>query len=120
MRKRFKRDLPELDPETDMSITDTDYRKAQRKSETLEGLLKKHPLAASPTLQERLTQLRHKQVCFCSQQYQCTMLQLECLQIYYHNLTRLLSKLSIERISEGTRLIHVFALHSDGNLDINH
>ena len=62
VRKRFKRDLPELDPETDMSITDGDYRKAQRKSETLEGLLAKHPLASSPNLQERLTLLRHKQV----------------------------------------------------------
>lgn len=45
-----------------MSVTDSDYRKAQRKSETLESLLKKHPLAASPTLEERLTLLRHKQV----------------------------------------------------------
>lgn len=62
MRKRFKRDLPELDPETDMSITDSDYRKAQRKSETLESLIAKHPLAHSSTLQERLTSLRHKQV----------------------------------------------------------
>jgi type IV pilus biogenesis protein CpaD/CtpE len=62
VRKRFKRSLPELDPETDMSVTDSDYRKAQRKSETLEGLLKKHPLAASSTLEERLTLLHHKQV----------------------------------------------------------
>ncbi len=61
MRKRFKKDLPELDPETDMSITDGDYRKAQRKTETLEGLLGRHPLAKSATLQERLTLLRHKQ-----------------------------------------------------------
>ncbi|DBA84763.1 hypothetical protein WJX77_001199 [Trebouxia sp. C0004] len=62
VRKRFKRSLPELDPETDMSVTDSDYRKAQRKSETLEGLLTKHPLAASSTLEERLTLLRHKQM----------------------------------------------------------
>ena len=62
VQKRFKRKLPELDPETDMSVTDSDYRKAQRKSETLEGLLSKHPLAGSPTLAERLTLLRHKQV----------------------------------------------------------
>jgi len=61
VRKRFKKDLPELDPETDMSITDGDYRKAQRKTETLEGLLGRHPLAKSATLQERLTLLRHKQ-----------------------------------------------------------
>ena len=62
MSKRFKKDLPELDPETDMSVTDADYRKAQRKSETLEGLLAKHPLANSVTLNERLALLRHKQV----------------------------------------------------------
>ena len=62
MHKRFKRSLPELDPETDMSVADGDYRKAQRKAETLEGLLKKHPLAASSSLEERLALLRHKQV----------------------------------------------------------
>ena len=62
VQKRFKRNLPELDPETDMSVTDSDYRKSQRKSETLEGLLQKHPIAKSATLEERLTLLRHKQV----------------------------------------------------------
>ena len=62
VQKRFKRDLPELDPETDMSVTDSEYRKSQRKSETLEGLLQKHPLAKSATLEEWLTLLRHKQV----------------------------------------------------------
>lgn len=62
VQKRFKRTLPELDPESDMSVTDSDYRKSQRKSETLEGLLSKHPLASSTTLDERLTLLRHKQV----------------------------------------------------------
>ena len=62
VQKRFKRDLPELDPETDMSVTDSDYRKSQRKSETLEGLLQKHPIAKSATLEERLALLRHKQV----------------------------------------------------------
>lgn len=62
VQKRFKRNLPDLDPETDMSVTDSDYRKSQRKSETLEGLLEKHPLASSSTLEERLTLLRHKQV----------------------------------------------------------
>ena len=62
VQKRFKRNLPQLDPETDMSVTDSDYRKSQRKSETLEGLLKKHPLASSATLEERLSLLRHKQV----------------------------------------------------------
>lgn len=82
--KRFKKDLPELDPETDMSITDTDYRKAQRKSETLEGLLKKHPLAASTTLQERLTRLRHKQVYFCSKQWHHVAA--DYFQICCHNL----------------------------------
>ena len=62
VQKRFKRNLPELDPETDMSVTDSDYRKSQRKSETLESLLQKHPIAKSSTLGERLTLLRHKQV----------------------------------------------------------
>ncbi|KAL3145466.1 hypothetical protein ABBQ32_003293 [Trebouxia sp. C0010 RCD-2024] len=62
VQKRFKRTLPELDPESDMSVTDSDYRKSQRKSETLEGLLSKHPLASSTTLDERLTLLRHKQM----------------------------------------------------------
>lgn len=62
VQKRFKRTLPELDPETDMSVTDSDYRKSQRKSETLEGLLSKHPLAGSATLGERLILLGHKQV----------------------------------------------------------
>ena len=28
VQKRFKRNLPELDPETDMSVTDSDYRKS--------------------------------------------------------------------------------------------
>ena len=52
-----------MDPEVDMSVKDPEFRKAQRKMETLEGGLAKHPLAHSPTLQPRLTQLRHKLVC---------------------------------------------------------
>ena len=39
--------LAALNPETAMSITDGNYRKAQCKSETLEGLMSKHPLASS-------------------------------------------------------------------------
>lgn len=63
VKKRFKQGLPELDPEVDMSVKDLDFRKAQRKMETLEGGLAKHPLAKSPTLQSSLTQLRQKRVC---------------------------------------------------------
>ena len=62
VKKRFKKGLPELDPEVDMSVKDADFRKAQRKMETLEGGLAKHPLAKSPTLQASLGQLRHKLV----------------------------------------------------------
>ncbi|GAB4818279.1 hypothetical protein N2152v2_005325 [Parachlorella kessleri] len=59
--KRFPKGVPVLDPEEDMKIEDDGFRKLQRKAESVEGLLEKHPLAASPTLRDRLRQLRHKQ-----------------------------------------------------------
>ena len=62
VRKRFRKGLPELDPETDMAVDDSGFRKAQRKMETLEGGLAKHPLASNPSLQPRLLLLRQKQV----------------------------------------------------------
>ena len=43
-------------------LQDEGLRKLQRKAEGLEGLLAKHPLAASPTLQSRLDTLLQKQV----------------------------------------------------------
>ena len=49
-------------PPTHPLPQDEALRKLQRKAESLEGLLAKHPLAGSPTLQSRLDTLLQKQV----------------------------------------------------------
>lgn len=43
-------------------LQDEAFRKLQRKAESLEGLLARHPLAGAASLQERLQRLRRKQV----------------------------------------------------------
>ncbi len=46
-------------------LQDESLRKLQRKAESIEGLLAKHPLATAPDLQTRLQALLQKQVRGC-------------------------------------------------------
>ncbi|KAL4426270.1 hypothetical protein ABPG77_009885, partial [Micractinium sp. CCAP 211/92] len=61
VERRFPKGVPLLDPEEDMKIEDESLRKLQRKAESIEGLLAKHPLATAPDLQTRLQALLQKQ-----------------------------------------------------------
>ncbi|EFN51100.1 hypothetical protein CHLNCDRAFT_141429 [Chlorella variabilis] len=61
VERRFPKGLPQLDPAEDMRIEDEGLRKLLRKAESVEGLLAKHPLAASPSLQQQLDTLLQKQ-----------------------------------------------------------
>lgn len=45
-----------------MKVDDGDYRKAQRKLESLENMVSEHALAGSPTLHRRLHDLERKKV----------------------------------------------------------
>lgn len=61
VERRFPKGVPQLDPEDDMKIEDEGLRRVQRKVESIEGLLGKHPLAGSATLRARLEALLNKQ-----------------------------------------------------------
>ncbi|KAI7836432.1 hypothetical protein COHA_009701 [Chlorella ohadii] len=61
VERRFPKGLPLLDPEEDMKIEDEALRKLQRKLESLEGLLRQHPLARAADLRPRLEALLQKQ-----------------------------------------------------------
>lgn len=52
--KRFPDGIPLLDPEEDMKIDSSQFRKLVRRIEALEGMLEKHPLASSPKLPVQL------------------------------------------------------------------
>ncbi|XP_024538268.1 DExH-box ATP-dependent RNA helicase DExH9 [Selaginella moellendorffii] len=59
--KRFPDGLQLLDPEDDMKVESSDYKKLVRRVEALETLIAKHPVAKSPTLNERLRLLQKKE-----------------------------------------------------------
>lgn len=58
---RFPDGVQLLDPEDDMQVQSSSYKKAVRRIETLEGLLSKHAVSKSPILQKRLQVLRKKE-----------------------------------------------------------
>ncbi|KAH9318432.1 hypothetical protein KI387_020201, partial [Taxus chinensis] len=59
--KRFPDGVPLLDPEDDMQVQSSSYKKAVRRVETLEGLLTTHVVSKSPILQKRLKVLHKKE-----------------------------------------------------------
>ncbi|XP_031394720.1 DExH-box ATP-dependent RNA helicase DExH9 [Punica granatum] len=56
-----KQGLPLLDPEEDMKVQSSSYRKAVRRIEALESLFDKHEIAKSPLIKEKLSVLHKKQ-----------------------------------------------------------
>ncbi|XP_021740616.1 DExH-box ATP-dependent RNA helicase DExH9-like [Chenopodium quinoa] len=59
---RFSKDgVPLLDPEEDMKVQSSLYRKAVRRIEALESLFGKHEVAKSPLIKEKLKTLHQKQ-----------------------------------------------------------
>ncbi|KAL5096107.1 hypothetical protein RYX36_000434 [Vicia faba] len=59
---RFKeKGLPHLDPEEDMKIQSSSYKKASRRIEALERLFEKHEIAKSPLIKEKLKVFQRKQ-----------------------------------------------------------
>lgn len=59
---RFSKDgVPLLDPEEDMKVQSSSYRKAVRRIEALESLFGKHEVAKSPLIKEKLKTLHQKQ-----------------------------------------------------------
>ncbi|KAL2329452.1 hypothetical protein Fmac_017033 [Flemingia macrophylla] len=52
--------LPLLDPEEDMKIQSSSYKKASRRIEALEGLFEKHEIAKSPLIKQKLKVLQRK------------------------------------------------------------
>jgi ATP-dependent RNA helicase DOB1 len=52
---------PTLDPEEDMKVTDDGFKKVKKRLESVEKMLKEHPLATSSTLAPRLEALKKKQ-----------------------------------------------------------
>lgn len=58
---RFEKEgIPLLDPEEDMKIHSSSYKKYVRRIEALEGLFKKHEVAKSPLIEEKLKVLHTK------------------------------------------------------------
>ncbi|RDX63204.1 DExH-box ATP-dependent RNA helicase DExH9, partial [Mucuna pruriens] len=53
--------LPLLDPEEDMKIQSSSYKKASRRIEALESLFEKHEIAKSPLIKQKLKVLQRKQ-----------------------------------------------------------
>ncbi|KAI4332431.1 hypothetical protein L6164_017340 [Bauhinia variegata] len=53
--------LPLLDPEEDMKIHSSSYKKASRRIEALESLFEKHEIAKSPLIKQKLKVLQRKQ-----------------------------------------------------------
>ncbi|CAL8466224.1 g5760 [Coccomyxa elongata] len=61
VERRYPKGLPLLSAEEDMSVDDPAYRKAERKLESVEGLLNSHPLAGALDLDDRLAAWDRKQ-----------------------------------------------------------
>ncbi|CAM8933180.1 unnamed protein product [Rhodiola kirilowii] len=57
---RFSDGIPLLDPEEDMKIVNKSYKKVVRRLEALESLFKKHSIAKSPLIQQKLQALHMK------------------------------------------------------------
>lgn len=55
-----KEGIPLLDPEDDMKVQSSSYRKAARRIEALENLFEKHEIAKSPLIQQKLKVLHTK------------------------------------------------------------
>ncbi|KAK4476808.1 hypothetical protein RD792_015968 [Penstemon davidsonii] len=55
-----KEGMPLLDPEDDMKVQSSSYRKAARRIEALENLFEKHEIAKSPLIEQRLKILHQK------------------------------------------------------------
>ncbi|XP_021910682.1 DExH-box ATP-dependent RNA helicase DExH9-like [Carica papaya] len=58
--RRHPRGLP-MDPEGDMKIRSSSYRKAVRRLEALESLFEKHAIAKSPLIEQKLKVLHMKE-----------------------------------------------------------
>ncbi|KAH9619824.1 hypothetical protein KSS87_018843, partial [Heliosperma pusillum] len=59
---RFSKEgVPLLDPEEDMKVQSSSYRKAVRRIEALESLFDKHEVAKSPLIEQKLQMLHKKQ-----------------------------------------------------------
>lgn len=52
--------IPPLDPEDDMKVQSSSYKKAVRRIEALENLFEKHEIAKSPLIEQKLTVLHKK------------------------------------------------------------
>ncbi|GER54977.1 helicase [Striga asiatica] len=55
-----KEGMPRLDPEDDMKVQNSSYRKASRRIEALENLFEKHEVAKSPLIEQKLNVLHTK------------------------------------------------------------
>ncbi|KAL6501313.1 Exosome RNA helicase MTR4 [Orobanche hederae] len=55
-----KEGMPSLDPEDDMKVQSSSYRKATRRIEALENLFEKHEIAKSPLIEQKLEVLYKK------------------------------------------------------------
>ncbi|EYU33293.1 hypothetical protein ABFS82_14G086200 [Erythranthe guttata] len=55
-----KEGMPRLDPEDDMKVQSSSYRKASRRIEALESLFEKHEIAKSPLIEQKLKVLHSK------------------------------------------------------------
>ncbi|KAK6121271.1 hypothetical protein DH2020_044974 [Rehmannia glutinosa] len=55
-----KEGMPRLDPEDDMKVQSSSYRKATRRIEALENLFEKHEIAKSPLIEQKLKVLHMK------------------------------------------------------------
>lgn len=55
-----KEGMPLLDPEEDMKVQSSSYRKAVRRTEALENLFEKHEVAKSPLIEQKLKMLHKK------------------------------------------------------------
>ncbi|KAK6915835.1 rRNA-processing arch domain, partial [Dillenia turbinata] len=56
-----KQGIPRLDPEEDMKVNSSSYRKAVRRMEALESLFEKHQMGNSPLIEQKLKTLHQKQ-----------------------------------------------------------
>ncbi|KAI5065335.1 hypothetical protein GOP47_0020030 [Adiantum capillus-veneris] len=58
--RRFPEGLPMLDPEDDMQVDSSSYKKAVRRLEGIESLIENHTIASSSTLEDRLRSYHKK------------------------------------------------------------
>ncbi|MCO5559779.1 hypothetical protein L7F22_013383 [Adiantum nelumboides] len=58
--RRFPEGLPMLDPEDDMQVDSSSYKKAVRRLEGVENLIENHKITSSPTLRDRIKSFHRK------------------------------------------------------------